>query len=177
MQSLSELSARFTERYGSAMEANPAGFTRYFSQLLPLLPTYSGPPLTLDDAVHVVEETYQSNMVKFHAPSLDPGIRDQLAQELCAKFRTTKRTGRPVGRLVATRRAVIQAACGKGLTGLDYCKELESKGLRPPLDWIKSEGCPNTYPEAYNHRNASERTKWQHRIQDEKSKNTRALRK
>jgi hypothetical protein len=62
------------------------------------------------------------------------------------------------------RDAVMFTAIMDVLEGIDYCRFLQRCGISPQPNWV-SEGCPKTYPEAYEAGQP-----WQKRIQDEKSR-------
>ena len=58
---------------------------------------------------------------------------------------------------------VVFGAIQAGLRGAQYCAALDDRRLRLPHQWTE-EGCPSTYSLAYQDK------RWQHRIQDEKSR-------
>jgi hypothetical protein len=63
------------------------------------------------------------------------------------------------------KRSIIFGALQSNLEGRHYCIKLDQKGLLVPLEW-KSEGCPDTYANAYMVPSGV----WRKRIQDEKSR-------
>lgn len=84
-----------------------------------------------------------------------------------------KNPNRPTGerrprdkQLQARQRKIIEVA-KRGVTGLRYCQVLATEGLETPQRW-QSEGCPKSYPAAYQHPDS----KWRARITDEKYKAT-----
>jgi hypothetical protein len=85
----------------------------------------------------------------------------------------SKRGGRPRTFLVATRQSTIRKVSEQGLTGLSYCQKLAQVPLSTPVEWRLSKGCPVSYVDAYTHPDPTKRAKFQHMIQNEKSKNSK----
>lgn len=81
---------------------------------------------------------------------------------LLPPLRATKRM-RPKTRLEMKRQRVIFGAIQAGYTGLKYCRELDTKRLKPPQAWTEQD-CPRTYEAAYK----LDKGPWRKRIQDEK---------
>jgi hypothetical protein len=82
---------------------------------------------------------------------------------------TNRRRARKQSSREKLRDAVMFTAIMDRLEGIKYCRFLQQRGISPQPNWF-SEGCPKTYPEAYE---AGE--PWQKRIQDEKSRARKKL--
>jgi hypothetical protein len=75
--------------------------------------------------------------------------------------------GRTPSKQVARRRREILKAASTGATGERYCALLRPVLLQVPVEW-QLEGCPKSYPDAWNDTNLVNREKWRQRISDEK---------
>ena len=75
--------------------------------------------------------------------------------------RARKSTRRTLTKLEKRKRKVIFEAIEFGLTGEDYCEELDKSNVSVPATWI-AEGCPRSYSIA------NLEGRWEKRIQDEK---------
>jgi len=93
-----------------------------------------------------------------------PKAAAQISTDLPSPANRPKKRGRRRDVLLEFRRKIIREVSATGVTGPAYAKALDNQKLLPPQQWISNEGCPRSYPEAYR------LTKWQHRINDEKSK-------
>ena len=78
--------------------------------------------------------------------------------------------GRPRSSLVATRQAVLRKIAATGVTGERYCEEVVNAQLDTPREWLKRDGCPKSYLDAWNHPDPQRRKTFRHRISDEKCK-------
>jgi hypothetical protein len=87
--------------------------------------------------------------------------------------RSKQKRGRPLDKMAATRRRIIQAVAASGVKGEGYCAALDKKGLSTSIRWQKNEDCPKNYLSAYNHADRNLRKKWRDRIAKEKNLATR----
>jgi hypothetical protein len=93
---------------------------------------------------------------------------------IASKRGAKKRKGRPKDPLTQTRalkfqEIILQIVGGQRLTGIEYCKALDDRGVTTNPRW-RHEGCPRSYVEAYTCKDRVARAKWKHRIWDEKSR-------
>ena len=101
-------------------------------------------------------------------------LAEQKAESAKRDVRCSRpKRGRPLNKLAASRREIIQRVAAKGLKGEAYCDALDKLALATSVHWQKNEGCPKKYLDAFNHANPGQRKKWRNRIANEKYLATR----
>jgi hypothetical protein len=62
------------------------------------------------------------------------------------------------------RHEAIQAIILSGVEGIEYCKMMDGRGVKPPPEWL-AQGWPGSYAAAYGSGTTADKQKWREKIQ------------